>query len=52
VLIQKRSIQPFGDAIALRPAHLGGSVLDTFELQEQLVGVLVRPAAELPAIVA
>jgi hypothetical protein len=32
--------------VRLRPAHLGRPVLDLLELEEQLIGLLVRPAAD------
>jgi hypothetical protein len=50
VFIQQRAVQTFDDAVRLRPAHLGRTVLDLFELQEEFVRVLVRPAAELASI--
>lgn len=44
-------MQPFDKAVALRPAYLGCPVLNTLQLQEQLVGVMVRAAAELAPVV-
>ena len=44
-------MEPLDDAVALRPADPGGLVGDALQLQEQLVGMLVRPPAELAAIV-
>lgn len=52
VLVQKGFVQPFDEAITLGPSDFGGSVLDLFKLQEQLIGMIVRPAAEFAAIVA
>lgn len=34
--IQQCAMQPFDKAVALRSAHLGGSVLNSLQLQEQL----------------
>lgn len=51
VFVEKSAVQPFNDAVRLRPAHLGRAVLDLFELQAEFVGMLVRPAAELASIV-
>jgi hypothetical protein len=44
-------MQALDDAVALGPADPGGLVLDALQLEEQLVGMLIRPAAELAAIV-
>ena len=52
MLVEQRAVQPFHDAVALRPADAGGLVGDAFQLEEQLVGVLILAAAELAAIVA
>ena len=35
----------------LRPVNFGHPMLDAFELQEKLIGIAVRPAAELTAVV-
>ena len=51
VFIQQCAMQPFDKAVALRPAHLGGSVLNPLQLQEQLVGMMVRAPAELAPVV-
>ena len=51
VLVKQRSMQPFDDAVGLRALDPGGAVLDLFELQKQLVGMLIGPAAELAAVV-
>jgi len=51
VFIEEGAVEAFEIAVGLRPADLGGAVLDAFELEEELVGVLVRPAAELAAVV-
>ena len=47
VFIQQGSMQSLDKAVALRPAHLGGSVLNPLQLQEQLVGMVVRAPTEL-----
>lgn len=47
VFIQKGPVQPLDIAVALGPPHLGGAVFDLLQLQEQLVGMPVRMAAEL-----
>ena len=52
MLVEQRAVQSFHDPVALRPADPGGLVGDAFQLEEQLVGVLIGPAAELAAIVA
>lgn len=44
-------MQPLDKAVALRPAYLGGSVLNPLQLQEQLVGMMVRAPAELAPVV-
>ena len=45
-------MEAFDVPVRLRPAHLRPAVLDLLKLEEQLVGVLVLPAAELaPAVV-
>ena len=44
-------MEAFDDAVRLRAPDLGLAVLDAFELEEQLVGMAVGPAAELAAIV-
>lgn len=51
VLVEQGAVQPLDDAVGLRPLHPCGAVVDVLELQEQLVGMLVGPAAELPAVV-
>ena len=51
VLLKQGSVKPSGEPIALTPADLGGAVLDLFLLQEQLIGVSLRPAAELSAMI-
>ena len=37
-------------AVRLRPADRGGAVFDLLELQEELIGVLVRPTAVLASV--
>ncbi len=51
VLIERRSVKSFDDAVGLWALDLGGAVLDRFELEEQLVRMPVGAATELPAIV-
>jgi len=51
VLIKQRTVQALDDAVGLRALDAGGAVLDLLELQEQLVRMLIGPAAELAAIV-
>ena len=48
VLVELGTVQALDDAVGLRTLHLGAAVLDAFELQEQLVGMLVVSPAELP----
>ncbi len=49
--VQEGSMETFKKAVALRAPDLGGFVLDVFELQEELVRVLVWAATEFAAIV-
>ena len=51
VLVEQGAVQAFDDAVRLRSPDPGGAVLDLFQLQEQLVGMPVGPAAELAAVV-
>lgn len=51
VLVEQRAVQAFDEAVTLRPAYACGAVLDLLQLQEQLIGVLVFPAAVLAAVV-
>lgn len=39
VLVQQRAVQPLDEPVGLRPANLGGAMLDALQLQEELVGV-------------
>ncbi len=52
MLVQQGLVKPFDEPVALGPPDLGGTMLDLFKLQEQLVGMVVRPATEFPAVVA
>jgi len=52
VLIQQSAVQPLDNAVGLGPTDPGPLVLDAFELEEQLVWMLVWAAAEFAAIVA
>ncbi len=47
VFIQQCAMQSLDKAVALRSAHLGGPVLNPLQLQEQLVGMVVRAPTEL-----
>ena len=49
---EQRAVQALDDAVALRTADLRGLVSDVLELEEQLIGMAVRPAPELAAVVA
>jgi len=51
MLVQQRPVKALDKAVALWPANFGGTMLDPFELQEQLVGVPVGAPAKLAAIV-
>lgn len=50
VLVEQGAVEALGDAIGLRPLDPRSPVLDLFQLQEQLVRVLVGAAAVFPAI--
>ena len=43
VLIEQGTMRPLDEAIALRATDLGGAMLNPFELQEQLIRVVVGP---------
>jgi len=49
VLVEKGSVEALDDAVGLRALDPCGAVLDVFELQEQLVRVLVGTPTELSA---
>ncbi len=51
VFVEQGTVEAFQKAVALRPTDLCCAMFGAFELQEQLVWVLVGPAAELPAII-
>ena len=51
VLVEQRAVEPLHDTVRLGPVDLGGAMLNVLELQEQLVGVAVGSAAELPSVV-
>lgn len=51
MLIKQRAMKAFNDAVGLRSLHAGHAMGDILKLREQLIGVLVRPAAEFAAIV-
>ena len=50
VLVEEGAMEALDDAVGLRAFHAGGTVFDVFELQEQLVRVMVGAPAELAAI--
>lgn len=52
VLVEQGPVQALDEAAGLRSPDLGRAMLDLLELQEQLVGVAIGPAAELAAVVA
>lgn len=45
VLVEQSAVQALDDAVGLRPADTGPFVLDAFELEEQLIRMLVLAAA-------
>ncbi len=51
MFIQQGKMLPFDKAVALWPAYIGGPVLNSLQLQEQLVGMIVRAPTELASIV-
>ena len=44
-------MKPFDEPVTLRATDFGFSMLDVFELKEELIRVVVGPSAELAAIV-
>ena len=44
VLIEQGTMKPLDKAVALRATDLGGAMLNTIELQEKLIRVVVGPA--------
>ena len=52
VFLEERVVEPLDEAVRLGSADLRGAVFDLLELEEELVGVLVRSAAVLAAVVA
>ena len=51
VFVQDGPVQSLHEAVGLGALHLRGAVLDAFQLQEELVGMAIRPAAEFTAVV-
>ncbi len=51
VFVEQGAVQAFDVTVRLWPSDLCGSMLNLFELQEQLVGMAVGPAAEFPSVV-
>jgi hypothetical protein len=51
VLVEKGAVEAFDDAVGLGPLDARGAVFDVLKLQVEFKGVLVRPSAELTAIV-
>ena len=52
VLVEQGSVQALDEAVGLGPADPGGAVFDLLDLEEQLKGMTLGPAAVFPAIVA
>ena len=52
MFLEECAVEPLDEAVRLEPPDLRGSVLDVLQLQEELVGVFVRPAAVLAPVVA
>ena len=52
VLVEQCPEHALHKAVRLRPPHSRSTVLDLFQLQEQLAGMLFRPVTVLPAVVA
>ncbi len=50
MLIEQGPVQALDEAVGLGSTDLGGAVLDVLELEEQLIGMTVRAAAELAAL--
>lgn len=50
-LLDEGPVHPLDEAVGLGRAHLRRAVLDVLEGEQQLVGMLLRPAAELQAVV-
>lgn len=51
VFVEQGPVEPLDEPVTLRSAHSGGPVIDSLELQEQFVGMLVRSTTELPSVV-
>jgi hypothetical protein len=51
MLVEQGTMEAFNDAVGLWAPHADGAMGDILKLQEQLIGMLVGPAAELPPIV-
>lgn len=45
-------MKPLDEAVALRAPDFGGAMLDVFELQKELIRMVVGPATELASVVA
>ena len=50
VLVEQRAVEALDDAFGLGPLHPGEALVDAFELEKELVGMAVGPAAELAAV--
>ncbi len=50
MLFEEGTVEALDVAVRLRPADRGGAVFDLLELQEELIGVLVRPTAVLASV--
>lgn len=51
MLLQQHPMEALDEAVALGTSALRRPMLDLLELQEQFAGVIVRPTAELAAVV-
>jgi hypothetical protein len=47
---EQGAVEALDDAIRLRPLHASLAMLNALELEEQLVGMAIGPAAELAAV--
>ena len=52
VLIQKGSMKPFDETIALGATDLCPPVFDTFQLEKKFIRMAILPATEFSAIIA
>lgn len=52
MFLGERAVEPVDEAVRTEPGDLRGVVFDLLQLQEELIGVLVRLAAVVAAVVA